>query len=81
MKSSLLPIAQFAIRRSQFSRRLCHDQTNDYVRPMTMIKLSREHHRGPIFVASAPGNAPGTTSPGFNALPAPADQTVRETRA
>lgn len=46
MKSRLLPVAQFAIRRSQFLRWLCRDQTNDYVRPMTMVKFSREHHGG-----------------------------------
>jgi hypothetical protein len=46
MKSCLLPIGQFAIRRSQFLGGLCCDQTNDYVRPMTMVKLSREHHGG-----------------------------------
>jgi len=49
MKSGLSPIAQFAIRRSQFFRGLCRDQTNDYVRPMTLVKLSREHHTGPDF--------------------------------
>ena len=47
MKSRLSPIAQCAIRRSQFLRGLCCDQTDDYVRPMTMVKLSREHHSGP----------------------------------
>ena len=46
MKSRLLPIAQFAICRSQFLRGLCCDQTNDYIRPMTMVKLSREDHSG-----------------------------------
>ncbi len=46
MKSRLLPVAQFAVGRSQFFRSLCCDQTNNYVRPMAMVKFSREHHSG-----------------------------------
>ena len=47
MKSRLSPVAQFAIRRSQFLRKLCCDQTNDHVRPMAMVKLVRQHHGWP----------------------------------
>ena len=46
MKSRLSPVAQFAIRWSQFHRGLRCDQTNDYVRPMAMVKFGREHHGG-----------------------------------
>jgi hypothetical protein len=47
LKSRLPPVAQFAISRSQFLWGLRCDQTNDYVRPMAMVKFGREHHGGP----------------------------------
>jgi hypothetical protein len=48
---------------------------------VTMVKFSREHHSGSDLRRATPGNAPTTTSPGFNALLAPPSQTAREMRA
>ena len=44
MKSRMSPVTQLAIGRSQWSWRLCGDQANDNVRPMTTIQFRREHY-------------------------------------
>jgi hypothetical protein len=44
MKSCLPPVAQLAIGRSQLSRSLGRDQTNDDIGPMLMLEFRREHH-------------------------------------
>jgi hypothetical protein len=49
MKSRLSPVTQLAIGRSQLSGRLCGDQANDNVGPMTMIQFCRQHHGRPDF--------------------------------
>ena len=41
------------------------------VGPMSMILFRRGHDCGASLVVCAPGNAPTTTSPGFNGLPVP----------
>jgi len=46
MKSRVPPIPQFAIGGSQFSRRLCRDQTNDRVRTIAVIEFCGKHHGG-----------------------------------
>jgi hypothetical protein len=39
MKPRLLPVTQFAVCWSQFPRSLSCDQTDNYVRPVAMVKL------------------------------------------
>ena len=46
MKSGLLPVAQYAVGRSQVLRGLCCDQAGDYVGAMPMIEFRGEHYRG-----------------------------------
>ena len=44
MKSRFSPVKQLAVGRSQWPWRLCCDQANDNIRPMTMIQFCREHY-------------------------------------
>jgi hypothetical protein len=44
MKSRFSPVKQLAVGRSQWPWRLCCDQANDDIRPMTMIQFCREHY-------------------------------------
>ena len=46
MKPGLPPIAQFAIGRSQFSRGLCRNQTNDHISTVLLIEFCGQHHGG-----------------------------------
>ncbi len=65
MKPRVPPIAQFAVGRSQFSRELCRDQTNDHVRTIGMIKLCGKHDGGSHFSRAGAGKRTDYDVAGF----------------